>query len=57
LLSSTSLETPADERIKEFRASSETTDRGEVSMDITVRSQADTEFVVRVPIASISEVT
>jgi hypothetical protein len=57
LLSTTSLETPADERIKEFRAGAETTDRGEVSMDITVRSQADTEFVVRVPIASISEVT
>ena len=57
LLSTTALETPEDERIKEFQAKAETTDRGEVSMDITVRSQADTEFVVRVPIASISEVT
>ena len=57
LLSTTSPGTPADERIKEFRADSRTTDRGEVSMEITVRSQADTEFVVRVPVASISEVT
>ena len=57
LLSTTSLETPIDERIKEFQVEAETTDRGEVSMDITVRSQADTSFVVRVPIASLSEVT
>ena len=57
LLSTTSMETPIDERIKEFQVEAETTDRGEVSMDITVRSQADTSFVVRVPIASLSEVT
>ena len=55
LLSATALETPADERIKSFQVEAETTDKGEVSMDITVRSQADTAFVVRVPVASIPQ--
>jgi hypothetical protein len=53
LLSSTALETPLDERIKSFQVEVENTDRGEVSMGITVLSQADTTFIVRVPVASI----
>ena len=57
LLLTTPMETPLDEKIKEFQVEAETSDRGEVSMEITVRSQADTSFVVRVPIASLSEVT
>ena len=56
LLVTTALDAPDDEKIKEFHTEAELTDRGVISVTITVHTQADTAFVVQVPVTTVLEV-
>jgi hypothetical protein len=56
LLVTTALDAPDDEKIREFQTEAELTDRGVISVTITVQTQADTAFVVQVPVTTVSEV-
>jgi len=56
LLVTTALDAPDDEKIREFQTEAELIGRGELSVTITVQTQADTAFVVQVPVTTVSEV-
>jgi hypothetical protein len=53
LLTTTALDAPDDEKIKEFQTETELMDRGVISVIITVQTQADTSFVVQVPVTKV----